>query len=123
VPQAGTGSNIVLTWTSLATSGSDLSFASNLITVNTTGTYLINYTLSGGNSGSGNIITWLEINSSGNPDALYTAQASSIFVWSTTAGAILNLTATNTLRVMTSAPSNFAFNDVTGSRWSVYKLF
>jgi hypothetical protein len=122
-PQAGTGSALVLTWTSLATSGSDLSFASNVITVNTTGTYMINLTLSGGNSGSGNIITWLEINSSGNPDALYSAQASSIFVWSSSSSAILNLTATNTLRIMTSAPSNFAFNDVNGSGWSVYRLF
>lgn len=124
-PQAGTGSPLLLTWTSSASSGSDLSFASNVVTINTTGIYLVIYNLSGGNSSGGtiNILNWLEINSSGVPNGLYTNISAPNVNWSAESSAILSLTATNTIRIIGNGPASMAFNDVTGSRWSVYKLF
>lgn len=119
-------SKTLLTWTSSATSGSDISFASNVVTINTTGIYLIVYSVGGGADSGSTRRTFLDINNSGLVNAANTtaySDGTSLFSASS-CSVILSLTATNTLRLYGSpVGGNTAYNNSTGSQWAIYKLF
>lgn len=114
-------------WSSPSTNiGSDLSYSSNVITVNTTGIYLISYNISGGTgNNTSTILLWLDINNSGNVDGMFltnyfTGASNS---WGMSNTSIFSLSATNTLRIKVNNVANTpAINNVNGGVWCVIRL-